>query len=260
MLRKEQRQQAENMRAELAPIYKKAANLAKVWQKKAKEERTAESLARVWQYRGQDLRYCENLPETQKQEEATKAAKTYEESRRAWHEELEKKYKDQSAAENSERAAYYNYLNYLYYICELVADKLRPFAWDIFQTRGDTFKEWAEIIQPERAPNYNPVYVSLYLDHIFGDSFCLDVHAWGSLGGKGARVHFYYKKKPEEPSQNTKEPRPMTADQYKKRKITLESYTSKAEKLRAEQVAKAKEWGMLDACEVLKYPQTEKAR
>lgn len=261
MLNKKQKEQAEKMGAELAPLFKRAANLSKVWQSKAKEERIAEQVARVWQYRGHDLRYCESLNDTEKQEEATKAAQTYEEDRRAWHEELEKKYKNQSNKENEERAAYFNFLNYLYYICELVAEKLRPYAYEILQTRGDTFKEWAYIIQPKREPKYNPIYLNIYLNNVYSDSFCLDFHCWGSAGGKGASIYYYYKKRTgEEPKELTKKPQLMTGQQYAKRKATIESYTNKAENLRAEQVRKAKGWGLLDACEILKYPQTEKYR
>lgn len=263
MLNKEQRQQAENMRAELVPMFAKASNLAKVWEKKAAAYRIAASIARVWQYKGEDLRYCENLPETQKKQEAQEAARTYQESRQEWHEKLYKKYQNQSATENQERAAWFNYLNYLYFICETVADKLRPYAADIFKTRGESFKQWAEIIQPKRSAEYSPknIYISIYIDSIFSDSFCLNVETWGAGAGRCAKTYAYYKKETPTTWENkAKEPHTMTANQYAKRCAILESYQEKAKALYNEQREKAKAWGLLDACNFLKYPTTEKYR
>jgi len=262
MLNKEQKQKAEQVRQHLAPLFAKASKLAGEWIKARQEESKAEQLARFWQYvgTGSEWAHRENIPE----EEQEKARTTKATSSKEWAQELDRLYKIEEEKETQERARYFNLTNYLYYICEMIAETIRPYAWEIHNTRGDTFKEWAEIITPKEPKEWTPrtLYTSIYIDSVFCDSFCLNVRAWGAGAcGVDAKIYKYYyknteKNRPEQP----KEPKKMTAKQYAERVQKLKDYETKAQQLRAEQWKKAKEWGLLDACELLKYPQTEKAR
>ena len=262
MLNKEQKQKAEQVRQHLAPLFAKASKLAGEWIKAQQEESQADKLARYWQYVGtaSEWAHRDYIPE----EEQERAKTTKATSSREWAQELEKLYKIENEKETQERARFYNLTNYLYYICEMIAETLRPYAWEVYNTRGDTFKEWAEIITPKEPKEWTPrtLYTSIYIDSVFCDSFCLNVHAWGAGAcGVDAKIYKYYyknteKNRPEQP----KEPQKMTAKQYAERLQKLKDYETKAQELRGEQWKKAKEWGLLDACELLKYPQTEKAR
>ena len=146
----------------------------------------------------------------------------------------------------------------------MIAETLRPYAWEIYNTRGDTFKEWGEIITPKEPKEWTPrtLYASIYIDSVFNDTLCLRVHAWGAGAcGVDAKIYNYYGKNPERNHpKEPKEPQKMTANQYAERVQKVKAYETKAQQLRVEQWRKAKEWGLLDACQLLKYPETEKAR
>ena len=262
MLTKQQKQKAEEVRQQLAPLFAKASKLAGEWIKAKDKERNAYKIAQFWQYveTGTEWAHREGVPEDeQEQARTTKNANL-----RAWHEELEKRYKSESEAEKVERAAYYNLINYCYYIAEMVAETLRPYAWEVYQTRGDTLKEWAEIITPKEPKEWTPrtLYASIYFDSLFSDSMSLYISIWGAGAcGVSAKIWKIYKKNPQQDkAENPQEPQKMTAKQYADRVQKLKDYETKAQQVRAEQWKKAKEWGLLDACELLKYPQTEKAR
>lgn len=261
MLNKEQKQEAEKMAGKIAPLFKEAAKLAGVWIKTYKARRYTEQVAIFWQYVGTDSegKYCEDVGE----EERNKARQTKAESRRTWSDILYAKYAEQSTAENNERAALANYINYLYFICENVGEMLRPYAWEIYQQKGDTFKQWAEILNTAQTlTEYTArrVYISIYLDSIFSDSICLDIHTNGA-GACGAFSHIYkyYKPDTSEPREIAK-PCKMTGKQWADRLAKLKQYEEKAREIQREQWRKARAWGMLDACELLDSPTTKKAR
>lgn len=262
MLNKEQKQKAEQVRQQLAPLFAKASKLAGEWIKARQEESKAEHLARFWQYVGtvSEWAHRENIPE----EEQEKARTTKATSPKEWAQELNRLYKTENEKETQERVRYFNLKNYLYYICEMIAETIRPYAWEIYSTRGSTFKEWAEIITPKEPKEWTPrtLYASIYIDSVFCDSFRLNINTWGAGAcGLDAKIYKYYDKKPEENrAEQPQEPRKMTAKQYAERVQKLKDYETKAQQLRAEQWEKAKAWGLLDACALLKYPQTEKAR
>lgn len=259
MLNKEQRQQAEKMAAELAPLYEKAAKLAEKWIRVSKFRRQCEDAARFWQYVGTGSEWAHG--ETMTEEEKNEARKT-KESPQAWRDALYIKYEREHQAQQSENAARLNYLNYLYYICEVVADKLRPYAWKIYNTRGDTFKEWAEIISPKTCHEYSPrqIYTSIYINSCFSDSICLDIHTnGGGACGAFTSLYSYYKEENPTPRQ-THEPKAMTGKQYAQRMAAIDSYYEQARRLVIEQRKKAQEWGLMYAAEVLTYPTKEKAR
>lgn len=260
MLNKEQRQQAEKMGQELAPTFAKCSKLAKIWIAKNQERRQAHEVAGFWQWVGTGSEWTHESISEEEKEQARAAKKNPHE----WAEGLDLRYKIESEKETAERAAWFNYRNYLYYICELVAEKLRPFASNLYNTRGEPFKEWAEIISPKEPKDYTParLYVNLYLNAVFDESFCLDIHTnGGGACGASSKSYAYYKKNnATEGELNPKEPQPMTAKQYAQRLAIVKGYEQKAQELQREQIAKAKAWGLLDACELLRYPSTEKYR
>ena len=185
--------------------------------------------------------------------------------RKAWNDALCIKYQEEQTAEDNERAAWLNYINYLYYICEVVGEKLKPYAAEIYKQRGETFKEWAGIISPKQPKEYTARNLStyLYINCVFDDSICIDIHTNGA-GACGAcsSIYRYYKKDTTTQSEQEtpKEPRPMTGKQYAARLAAINAYYEKARQLMNEQHKKAKEWGLLSAVEWLTYPKTEKAR
>ena len=262
MLKKENKQQAEQVRQQLAPLFAKASKLANIWIKAKQEESQADRVAQFWQYVGTGSEWAHR--ETIPQDEQERARTTKQNNKREWVQELDRLYLVKHEKETHERACFFNFKNYLYFICEMIAETLRPIAWEIYNTRGDTFKEWADIITPKEPKEWTPrtLYTSIYIDAVFSDGFCLKVHIWGAGAcGVDAVIYRYYDKNPEKhhPEQ-PKEPKKMTAKQYAERLQKLKDYETKAQEVRREQWAKAKEWGMLDSCELLKYPQTEKAR
>ena len=146
-----------------------------------------------------------------------------------------------------------------------MGEKLKPYAAEIYKQRGETFKEWAEIISPKEPKEYTARKISthLYINCVFDDSICIDIHTNGA-GACGAysSSYRYYKKDPATQSEQEtpKEPRPMTGKQYAARMAAVNAYYEKARQLMSEQHKKAKDWGLLSAVEWLTYPKTEKAR
>lgn len=263
MLNKETKQQAEQMRERLAPLFARASKLADVWAKKESERAAAERLARYWQYvgTGTEWAHADHLTEEQKQE-----AKESKKSPREWAQKLEALYFAEDQKEKEERAARYNFKNYLYYICEIIGEELKPLALIIRNQKGDTFHQFAEILnyRPDAPKDYHPhtLSVAIYKDCDFTNSFCLNVsiYARGACGFDAKSYRYYDKDREPREKKEVKAPKMMNAKQYTERMAKLKAYTKKAEELREEQHRKAKEWGMLDAVELLKYPQTEKAR
>ena len=262
MLNKEQRTQAEQMGRELAPLYAAASRLAEKWMKAYKENRRAYDAAKFWQYVGTSAEWQNGETMTEEQKEQARAAKKNpEEWHRGW---LAKLYEEQAASDN-EQAARLNYLNYLYYICEVVGEKLKPYAAEIYNQRGETFKEWAEIISPKEPKEYTARKITtyLYIDCVFDDSFCVEIHTnGGGACGAYSSINRYYKKDRAAQSEPTQpaEPKPMTGKQYAQRMAAVNAYFEKARQLMDEQHKKAKEWGLLSAVEWLRFPTTEKAR
>lgn len=263
MLNKQQKAQAEEMRQELAPLYKRAANLADKWIKANQIRRRFEDVATFWLYVGTGEEWKHGGTMTEAEKEQARNAKA---DRRAWHRELESIGNYETQAQNNERAAWFNYLNYLYYICDVVALKLAPLASALYNQRGDTFKEWAEIISPKAPKEYTArtVWTSIYLNHIFTDSIALDIHtnAGGACGAYSHKIRYYKlnEETPEEWKATPKEPQPMTGKQYADRLHKLGQYVKKAKEIQAEQRQKGAEWGLLGACEFLTYPTTETVR
>ena len=262
MLNKETKTRAEKMAQNFAPLFKEAARLADKWAKTRKEWKQAEEVARFWQYVGtaSEGQYCDTVSEAEKEE--ARATKTRD--RKEWNDKLYIKYKEESDSENNERAARANYINYLYYMCEIMGEALRPFACEIYKQRGDTFRQFAEIINTAQTlTEYTARKVNyyIYLDCVFSDSICLKICANGG-GACGACSHIYQYYKTESPSepQPVEKPQPMTGKQWAQRLAVLEAYEEKARNLQREQWKKARAWGMLDACELLDSPRTTKAR
>lgn len=263
MLTKELKQKAETIRQELAPKFRKAGKLADIWAKSSKESRHADDVARFWLYVGTDSEWTAGDTMTEKEKEEARTAKREKpNSRNAWHEKIETIYKKETDARNNERAAWFNYKNYLYYICECLGALVDPIAWQINNTRGAHFADLCDIINPTTPKDYHPhtVTTHIYISSIWNDSISAEIHAsGGGACGANAKIYYYFAKA-ETKTKEPKEPQKMTTAQYVKHLAALKQYEEKAKELYNEQHKKAKEWGMLDACELLKYPDTERQR
>ena len=262
MLNKETKTRAEKMAQNFAPLFKEAAKLADKWGKAYKESKQAHQVAAFWQYVGtaSEGHYCETVSEAEKEEARTTKAR----DRKEWSDKLFKKYIEESEKENSERAANANYMNYLYYMCEIMGEALRPIACDIYKQRGDTFQQFADIINTAQTlTEYTARKVKyyIYIDCVFSDEICLKICANGG-GACGAYSHIYRYYKTENPSdpESVEKPHTMTGNQWAQRLAALKQYEEKARNLQREQWKKARAWGMLDACELLDSPRTTKAR
>lgn len=258
MLNKEQTRKAEQLRDQLAPLWVRAGKLADKWTKSNKERRTARDRALMWLYIGAagGCPYGEQLPE----EERKQAQELRATDSKKWHEMTDALFIKETEADNQERADWFNYSNYCRYIGAIIGENLRIFGGEL--VKGQNMEQLGEIITPKEPKDYHPhtLRASIRFDCSFSDSLCLVVSVSGG-GSCGAWFsdYYYIKKEPSDPQQ-VAAPKTMTAKQYADRVAKLNNYTEQAKTIQKEQKQKAKEWGLLDACELLKYPTTEKYR
>lgn len=258
MLNKENTKKAEAIRDYLAPLFARASKLADTWQLMAKAQRLARDRAYFWQYAGAQggNPYGETLTEQEK-EEARQLRAT---NPKEWHNKLYNIYNELTHAENTERAHWFNFSNYCRYIGQEIAEQLRPMVWEFIDRQG--LKTFAEIITPTTPNDYkaHTLRALVSVEFIYSDSICLIITVYGG-GACGAWFSdwFYFRKDKQEPQKLTP-PQTMTGKQYAERLAKIRAYEGKAKAIQKEQRQKAKEWGMLDACELLESPRVAKYR
>lgn len=258
MLNKENTKKAEQVRDQLAPLFAHASKLADLWSQSATTYRKARDRAFFWLYVGSQggNPYGETLTE----EEKNTARELRANNPKEWHTRSDAIFEEEHHAETQERARWFNFSNYCRYIGEVLGELLRPFVWDILDKKG--LETLTEIINPQTFKDYkaHTLKASIRKDWLFDDSLHLIITIYGG-GSCGAWFsdYSYYNRGKTQP-QDITPPQPMTAKQYADRLAKLKAYETKAQALQKEQRAKAKEWGLLDACELLEFPKTTKYR
>lgn len=142
MLTKETKQQADKISEQIADILGACSIMAKCWEKRGEEYRAACANWNAWQYMD-NYEAKTNTPE-----EAKKAQETRRENPKQWAENVEKYATEREAARVALFVARVNFINYLNYCAELVAELVRPF-W-----RGFALRKGAEDLGEYLTPQY----------------------------------------------------------------------------------------------------------
>ena len=106
MLNKENTKKAEEIAEQLRPLFARAYELGKKYDKARAQAYKRGEIANAWQYRTRPGCQAVGLDPDQLE-------KIRQENPRRWHEELQKAYKNKYDAEDRERMAFINFKNYL---------------------------------------------------------------------------------------------------------------------------------------------------
>lgn len=164
MLNKKMQQQAENIAEAMRPIFARAYELGKKYDKTRNQQHKAERIAHSWQYKDsrRDWEYITEGTHTQEERDDIRAI--YENNPRHWHEVLETKYKEQHAAETAHQCARINFINYLNYAARFLGDMIRPIWRELVNRRGlETLAEIINQKNPRKDHSAGACSCALYL-------------------------------------------------------------------------------------------------
>lgn len=136
MLTKETLQKAEKIAQDVAPVFEVLYKLGRNYDKTRNELRHAERVAHSWQFPRavSDWEYIADNTHTKAEREQIRTL--HENNPREWARILEEKYKAQHESETAHRVARINFINFINYSAQYLADLIRPIWRELVERRG----------------------------------------------------------------------------------------------------------------------------
>lgn len=255
MLNKENTKKAEEIAEQLRPLFARAYELGKKYDKARAQAYKRGEIANAWQYRTRPGCQAVGLDPEQLE-------KIRQENPRRWHEELQKAYKNKYEAEDRERVAFINFKNYLDYFARFLGDMIRPIWRELADRQG--LHTLAEIINqknPRKDHSAGACSVGIYDrggelnpdktkegQYLRIETAIYTGWACGISGG----LSRYYQINPAEVWHYAEEPQEMTTKQYKKNMQRIAQDVAKIEKMRDNLQEFAKGCGLYGFVEIVK--------
>lgn len=238
---------AEEIAGKIAPLFAKASQVAKIWEKKDREYLKARQLWRAWQH------YPEYDARNTEPEESKKAEEMRNTNPRAWAETVDKYAEDLERSRVALFVARVNFQNFLNYCAEMVAEFVRPF-WKVYTMRRG-FEDLGALVSPiynkEEKDTPHALRVSFKISggnvgaQFFPSSFIrlnIAVYIGGiacGLSGKveGVKMGEDVSDEPRE----VKEPHRLTLAEYVQAVEKLEKWKNQAEQVASRCATKSRE-------------------
>lgn len=255
MLNKENTKKAEEIAEQLRPLFARAYELGKKYDKAMTQAYKRGEIANAWQYRTRPGCQAVGLDPDQLE-------KIRQENPKRWHEELQKAYKSKYDAEDRERVALINFKNYLDYFARFLGDMIRPIWRELADRQG--LHTLAEIINqknPRKDHSAGACSVGIYdrggelnPDKTKeGQYLRIETAIYtGWACGISGELSRYYQINPAEVWHYAEEPQEMTTNQYKKNSQRIAQDVAKIEKMCDNLQEFAKGCGLYGFVEIVK--------
>ena len=262
MLTKELKPKAEQIAEQLKPLFYRAYELGRIYDNTRKRQRKAERVAHSWNHpaEGLDWQYKEDGGIMKEEREEVRAL--YSKDKRAWSERTDQEWIKAHKAATAHTCARINFINYLNYFAEYLADLIRPNWREFVERQGlATLSETINKLNPRKGDHTAGdcsafVYLrggELMTDHENPDNWArleVCIYTGWACGISGECLKIYQKNPAE--VWHSAEARPLvTPKQYERAAAKIKNYITKAETVRKECREFAQSCGLLGFVEII---------